>query len=505
MPKIPTYEGKVARPVSRPAQIPLGFVAGPALEVERAGLAVAEMGLKLRESYRSTLYAKHISESATELQAMALEFEQDPEIWTIEERAKKAIEEFKSKRIAEIKDPHVAKYFGFSFDKLAATRFTSIASSVRVRQADYNKAETLEALKGLEEAYAGAANEAEAVVIMGQMKAIIMGGAQAGDYGFAEAERMWQEISERVIRSSYVRDIDSGIEGARDALEDLESKETEMDEEDRLSLIKYAKQQIGLYEKAVLADEKTAKAEAKLEEEEKIKAIQLDFVSQLHAGALTPEMVLASNLPAVGLGSQSWFLKAIEDKAKAALKDEDSPWDITKGSTYAEVLTKIYGDEIQTEEEILEYAGKGIAAEKIPGLIEKWKKHRDKTEDPTNTTAYKQAMTRFTKAADEGVFESEEEEYEAMVEFERRIAQGKPGDVPYTQEEVGQIAKDMLFPYKESWWDITKRWMWGGFFPGEEEPTEELPPADQNEGVTVEDIETGERYRSDGKEWERVE
>jgi len=242
MPRIPEYRGKEELRPTGPVQLPLNLTTLPWQELERAGLQIAAIGQDLTEAHRAAVYSQNIADSASALQDLTLDFEQDPDIWTIEERAKKAVENFKQDRIKEIKDPIVAKNFGFAYDKLATVKMATIIRSARKRQADFNKAQTLSSLDALESVYHKSSTPAEAALILSQMKGVIMGQAKAGVLDYTEAEREWKRRLSRMAGTDVREDI---WENPREAHKNLIENQYEgLSDQDRIKYIEMAERRI---------------------------------------------------------------------------------------------------------------------------------------------------------------------------------------------------------------------------------------------------------------------
>ena len=242
MPRIPEYRGKEELRPTGPVQLPLNLTTLPWQELERAGLQIAAIGQDLTEAHRAAVYSQNIADSASALQDLTLDFEQDPDIWTIEERAKKAVENFKQDRIKEIKDPIVAKNFGFAYDKLATVKMATIIRSARKRQADFNKAQTLSSLDALESVYHKSSTPAEAALILSQMKGVIMGQAKAGVLDYTEAEREWKRRLSRMAGTDVREDI---WENPREAHKNLIENQYEgLSDQDWIKYIEMAERRI---------------------------------------------------------------------------------------------------------------------------------------------------------------------------------------------------------------------------------------------------------------------
>lgn len=242
MPKIPTYTAQMGLRQPRGAQFPLNLTALPYQALAEASLQVAQVGQDIREARRATIYSQYIAESANKLQDLALDFQQDADIWTIEERAKKAVEDFKQEKLKEIRDPVIAKNFSFAFDKLALTKMANIVSSARKRQADYNKAQTFAALDALETAYHGSTTQAESALILSQMKGIIQGQAQAGILDYTDAQKEWQKRVSRMAGTEVREDI---WENPKEAHKNLVGNKYEgLTDQDRIKYIEMAERRI---------------------------------------------------------------------------------------------------------------------------------------------------------------------------------------------------------------------------------------------------------------------
>jgi len=242
MPRIPEYRGKEELRPTGPVQLPLNLTTLPWQELERAGLQIAAIGQDLTEAHRAAVYSQNIADSASALQDLTLDFEQDPDIWTIEERAKKAVENFKQDRIKEIKDPIVAKNFGFAYDKLATVKMATIIRSARKRQADFNKAQTLSSLDALESVYHKSSTPAEAALILSQMKGVIMGQAKAGVLDYTEAQKEWKRRLSRMAGTDVREDI---WENPREAHKNLIENQYEgLSDQDRIKYIEMAERRI---------------------------------------------------------------------------------------------------------------------------------------------------------------------------------------------------------------------------------------------------------------------
>ena len=311
MPKIPEYLSKEPVRVASPKQLPLNLYALPTLEMERAGLEVAQIGQDLKEAHRTGVYSQNISESASYLQDLALEFEQDPDIWTIEERAKKAVEDFKNKRLKELRDPVVAKNFAFAYDKLAMTKLAGITGSARKRQANLNKAQTMGSLDALEGAVHKASSTAEAAQLMAQMKGILTHWADAsGDY--AAAQREWKKRISRMAGGEVREDIWENPREAHEAL--VKDKYEGLEAAERIKYIEMAERRIEAEDRdALRAIKEMERIEAK-ELKERQEQTGITMLQMMADGTLTrkwiDEQVVKRNLDE---GSVAAGLRFLED------------------------------------------------------------------------------------------------------------------------------------------------------------------------------------------------
>jgi len=320
MPRIPTYISKEPARAASPKQLPLNLYALPYLEMERAGKEVALIGQDLKEAHRAGIYSQNISESASYLQNLALEFEQDPDIWTIEDRAKKAVEDFKNRRLKELKDPVVAKNFAFAYDKLALTKMAGITGSARKRQANLNKAQTIGSLDALEGIYHKATSTAEAAQILAQMKGIIMGQAQAGILDYTEAQSEWKKRVSRMAGAEVREDIWENPREAHEAL--VKDKYDGLEEADRIKFIEMAERRIEAEDRDALRTiRETERLEAK-ELKEKQEQTGITMLQMMADGTLTrkwvDEQVVKRNLDESSVAAGLRFLEdgggTVDDK-----------------------------------------------------------------------------------------------------------------------------------------------------------------------------------------------
>jgi hypothetical protein len=492
MPKIPIFRPTTPKTREVPGvRAPAEFGMAPFAQLERSGQEIAYVGARLIEAHRSTEYARHISESAGELQNIQLSFEQDPDIWTVEQRAKQAVEDFKQKRLGEIRDPILAKEFGPTFDRLALSTLGQITRHTQKRQIDDTKASTLTAIEGLEQAYYGAGSDAQASALLAQIKGVLAGQVQAGVFSAVEAEVLWKNLRQGMVKNSVIADIMDDPEGT---LAELEAKKYDgLEEADRLSLIKAASTEIKLRHLARAAEEAKVAAAAKAMKEEEIRGLQDSFIARLQTGELTAEEILKSGLDPVGGGSKDFFLKALEAKAKGEMKEEKGPFEVSDPEVYATTFERISTGQIGNEAEILSMMGSGLSAKDTEHLIGKWREYNRGVDD-----VYKRSVKAFSDALRDDVFDSYQDYYEAVNEFDRRVTtEGLKG------QAVEDLTKQMLWPHKEK--SFMKKVK--AFFFGEQptETTDEKPDPKENKGKIIRDTETGKRYESDGNEWKEIE
>jgi hypothetical protein len=483
MPKIPEYQARAKPAVMRPAQIPLGFMAGPAFELERAGKQIEQVGQYLLETRRSTEFGQQSVEFTNDLQNLRLELNQDPEVWALSEKAKKAVANFKKDRLAQIKDPILAKHLSLEFDRIGNRIQHTIDFMAQAKQIEYNKATTL-------------------ATILSDLKGYLTGQVAGGILNQKEAEELYQTEVSVMAFGAVLQDI---RDNPYEALESLENNEyPDIDEKQRTQLITKARVEIRYRE----TEAKQAEADAKEAEEEEIRSIEDHFLVSMVKNQLTVSEILDSRLPPSGPSSKEHWIDKIERRNKAILKGEGDPFTISDQKIRAETLKSIWEDPPTiTRQEIMDRIGEGLSTTDGQHFIKELESRQAKTDKPMKSEVFKRSLKAFDDAFKAEIFENYEDYYKSKNEFERIVMEGK---VIPTGEKRGLEAKEieeltvkMLFPHKESFFDR----VYSGFITtifGEEKPAEEMeemPLASENKGKTIRNTETGKRYRSDGKKW----
>ena len=269
--------------------------------------------------------------------------------------------------------------------------------------------------------------------------------------------------------------------------------------------------------KQVERDEKKAKAEAKEQLALARQETGDEFTTAIRDRALTGEMILASNLEPTGENSKNFWFKKIDAQAK-----EPTRFEIRNEELYADILTRVIIEpENVKEKEITDLMGDGLRPVDVTFLTDRLRKgdSNPKKSDPEKRS-YEILKRARNKGLFAGVTSTSELFGDVLVENELQWAKYvqllDEFIANHPDEDPVAFVEEALKPIRE-----TTRGEWiDDFFGGktEEAIEEELrqekekglralierPPASEHKGRTIEDTETGQLFKSDGKTWVEI-
>jgi len=310
MPKIPRYEesasltAQVPNVMVRPTAVSLALEAAGGLAEAATAYDQAKVNLE-----RVAKFASIVRESTKALQDLELEMAQYPDVWNAESYAEQRLQEIKQKFLEQIDDPVVQQKFSFYYDRMYITARGKIFRNIFSRKVDKTKAEILNTVQLMKDAFHNAQDEIEAKKILGVIDATIDMGAQTGVFDFSDAEVMKQKIREELKTEEILQDIRDNPD---EALKRLEAGEYDVDPQSREQLIAHARAEIAY----------RLRQEGLQRREQERQAEELAFAKYVD-GTLTPEDLI--HLP-MSRAAKMAFYNALVSQAKREAQIPSDPY-----------------------------------------------------------------------------------------------------------------------------------------------------------------------------------
>lgn len=289
--------------------------------------------------------------ASTELGNFALDLESDPDYDTHEERFNEYAEKVKAEASKDVRYRDVAKQLDTQMDYRIGQMGISVRKNAVSQMVAVGRADLSENLTEL--AAMGAKNpEAREETVVEGFKTISI----TQSLGFITPPEAAVKKS-NFIKDVFLHEMDANPAIAESLIADIHDEDyaKHLDAQDIRALTNAARTTQANYEANLIAKDKAH-----------IEAVQNDMLARHEAGELTPPQILASDLPAFGLGSKQTFLKMQEGTAG------------TDSSVFANTMGRVLSGSVQTADELLPLIGHGLTPANFMTL-------RGVLEDPLNS------------------------------------------------------------------------------------------------------------------------
>lgn len=233
MPQIPDYERRV-RMTDRPGAgfAPPGFAnQGPEAAMERAGVALSEVGLafekKIQEAQRATAVAKGVADASTRLNDRANEILSSPEFILNPESGRavwaQAADQIRTETMSELPDGQAKNHFIDRFYGLATSHGNVVSDAIRKQKISLVKGAGMDAVQKNINAAIAAPDDTVAVQNLGNALAAGSGMVSGGALPIEKHPEFQREITNQVLTGRATRLLNTDPAGLLQQLDNPQS------------------------------------------------------------------------------------------------------------------------------------------------------------------------------------------------------------------------------------------------------------------------------------------